>query len=159
MSEAAPDFTIYILVRASRVAGKARRSARRASINFQDFDLATTPCPSLLVDATELSALHARHGEAPGNRADGVMRRPMLEQGHGFLKCVDGRKIYFCRNGLSGDRRNDLEVWMIVSVTRKDDENGLRRAMSNLSQDMRLEGALVAAHACDVEKALNCSVE
>jgi hypothetical protein len=141
------------------VAGKARRSARRASINFQDFDLAATPCPSLLVDATELSVLHARHGEAPGNRADGVMRRPMLEQGHGFLKCVDGRKIYYCRNGLSGDRLYGLEFVKIIDATRKDEENDPPRAVSNLSQGARLEGALIAAHACDVGKNLKCSVE
>ncbi len=83
----------------------------------------------------------------------------MLEQGHGLLKCVEARKIYFCRNGLSGDRLYGLEFVKIIDATRKDEENDPPRAVSNLSQGARLEGALITAHAWDVGKNLKCSVE
>jgi hypothetical protein len=159
MMAATPDFRKYILIPSSRVAGKAGWSAGRASMSFQCFDLTATPRPSQLVDATKLSAHRARHGEAPGNRADSVTRRPMLEQGHGSLKCVEARKIYFCRNGLSGDRLYGLEFVKIIDATPKDEENDPPRAVSNLSQGARLEGALITAHACDVGKNLKCSVE
>jgi hypothetical protein len=68
-------------------------------------------------------------------------------------------EILFSSYGLSDDGLYGLEVGTIVDATRKNEENNPLRAVSNLSQGVRLEGALVAAHAWDVGKVLKCSVE
>ncbi len=68
-------------------------------------------------------------------------------------------EILFSSYGLSDDGLYGLEVGTIVDATRKNEENNPLRAVSNLSQGVRLEGALVAAHAWDVGKVLKYSVE